>query len=45
VTEVTVEAIANTAYLDLDGESPGRVTATFRVHPGALRFAGLPLEG
>ncbi len=42
VAEVTVKALANTAYLDLDGESPGRATATFRVHPGALRLAGAP---
>jgi YegS/Rv2252/BmrU family lipid kinase len=45
VSEVTVEALANTAYLDLDGESPGRATATFRVHPGALRLAGAPVGG
>ena len=44
VSEVTVEALAHTAYFDLDGESPGRATATFRMHPGALRLAGAPVE-
>ena len=40
--EVTVEALARTAWLDLDGESPGRAPVTFRVHPGRLRLAGAP---
>ena len=42
VAEVTVEVIANTAWLDLDGEAPGRAPVTFRVRPGRLRLAGAP---
>lgn len=42
VTEVRVEPIEHTAWLDLDGESPGRAPVTFRVHPGRLRLAGAP---
>ena len=42
VREVTVEVLENTAWLDLDGESPGRAPVTFRAHAGRLRFAGAP---
>ncbi len=42
VAEVRVEVLAHTAWLDLDGEAPGRAPVTFRVRPGRLRLAGAP---
>ncbi len=42
VAEVTVEVIEHTAWLDLDGEAPGRAPVTFTVQPGRLRLAGAP---
>lgn len=42
VAEVRVEVVARTAWLDLDGESPGTAPVTFRVQPGRLRLAGAP---
>lgn len=39
---VTVEVVSGTAYLDLDGESPGRAPVTFCVEPSRLRLFGAP---
>jgi YegS/Rv2252/BmrU family lipid kinase len=37
--EIVVESQEDTHVLmDIDGESPGRLPATFRVHPGAIRM-------
>lgn len=38
---VEVDVLANTAYMDIDGEAPGTGPAEFRVHPGALRVIGI----
>jgi diacylglycerol kinase family enzyme len=38
---ITVEPlgdIRNAALVDIDGESPGRIPATFEIVPGALRL-------
>jgi YegS/Rv2252/BmrU family lipid kinase len=40
--EVTVEVVARTAWIDLDGESPGRAPVTFTAHAGRLLLAGAP---
>ncbi len=40
--EVAVEAVENAAWLDLDGESPGRAPVTFRAEPSRLLLAGAP---
>ena len=42
VREVTIEMIERTAWLDLDGEAPGKGPVTFRVYAGRLRLAGAP---
>lgn len=42
VREVKVERLEHDAWLDLDGESPGGATVTFRVEPARLRMAGVP---
>ena len=42
VREVTIEMIERTAWLDLDGEAPGKGPVTFRAHAGRLRLAGAP---
>ncbi|MEZ4410216.1 MAG: diacylglycerol kinase family lipid kinase [Polyangiales bacterium] len=39
--EVRVEVIEGEARMDIDGESPGRATAVFRVRPRALRLLGM----
>lgn len=39
---VLVEPIGAAALIDIDGESPGRIPATFEVLPGALLLRGLP---
>ncbi|MEM7137609.1 MAG: diacylglycerol kinase family protein [Myxococcota bacterium] len=41
---VVVEALAHTAYMDIDGEAPGVGPAEFRIHPGALRVIGVGAE-
>ena len=43
--EVRVTCLRGTAWLDLDGEAPGRAPVTFRVEPKALTLAGAPLAG
>ncbi|HRG99887.1 MAG TPA: diacylglycerol kinase family lipid kinase [Polyangiaceae bacterium] len=40
--EVRVTCLRGTAWLDLDGEAPGRAPVTFRVEPKALALAGAP---
>jgi YegS/Rv2252/BmrU family lipid kinase len=38
---VEVEMIANTAWMDIDGEAPGVGPAEFRIHDRALRVIGI----
>jgi len=33
--------LANTAWMDIDGEAPGVGPAEFRIHEGALRVIGI----
>jgi diacylglycerol kinase (ATP) len=40
VVEPQGDIAANAALLDLDGESPGRIPATFEVVPGAITMRG-----
>ena len=41
---VEVEMLANTAWMDIDGEAPGVGPAEFRIHEGALRVIGIGPE-
>jgi diacylglycerol kinase family enzyme len=41
---VEVEMLANTAWMDIDGEAPGVGPAEFRIHEGALRVIGVGPE-
>ena len=41
---VEVETLANTAWMDIDGEAPGVGPAEFRVHERALRVIGIGPE-
>jgi len=41
---VQVDMIANTAWMDIDGEAPGIGPAEFRIHEGALRVIGIGPE-
>lgn len=41
---VKVDAIANTAWMDVDGEAPGTAPAELRIHEGALRVIGISSE-
>jgi len=41
---VTVEILANTAWMDIDGEAPGVGPAEFRIHDHALRVIGIGPE-
>ena len=40
VVEPVGDLLANAALLDIDGESPGRIPATFEVIPGAITLRG-----
>jgi diacylglycerol kinase family enzyme len=41
---VEVEMLANTAWMDIDGEAPGIGPAEFRIHDRALRVVGIDSE-
>ena len=41
---VEVEMLANTAWMDIDGEAPGVGPAEFRIHHRALRVIGIGPE-
>jgi diacylglycerol kinase family enzyme len=41
---VEVETLANTAWMDVDGEAPGVGPAEFRIHERALRVIGIGPE-
>jgi len=41
---VEVERVANTAWMDIDGEAPGVGPAEFRIHDRALRVIGIGPE-
>ena len=41
---VQAEMLANTAWMDIDGEAPGIGPAEFRVHDHALRVIGIDSE-
>lgn len=41
---VEVDMIANTAWMDIDGEAPGVGPAEFRIHDRALRVIGIGAE-
>ena len=41
---VVVEMLANTAWMDIDGEAPGVGPAEFRIHERALRVIGIGPE-
>jgi diacylglycerol kinase family enzyme len=41
---VQVEIVANTAWMDIDGEAPGIGPAEFRIHERALRVIGIDSE-
>ncbi|MGB8223505.1 MAG: diacylglycerol kinase family protein [Polyangiales bacterium] len=41
---VQVDMVANTAWMDIDGEAPGVGPAEFRIHEGALRVIGIGAE-
>ncbi|NOQ84051.1 MAG: YegS/Rv2252/BmrU family lipid kinase [Myxococcales bacterium] len=41
---VEVEMVANTAWMDIDGEAPGVGPAEFRIHDRALRVIGIGPE-
>jgi len=41
---IEVEILANTAWMDIDGEAPGVGPAEFRIHDQALRVIGIGTE-
>ena len=41
---VVVDMVANTAWMDIDGEAPGVGPAEFRIHDGAIRVIGIGAE-
>jgi len=41
---IEVEMLANTAWMDIDGEAPGIGPADFRIHDHALRVIGIGAE-
>ncbi|MBW2161143.1 MAG: hypothetical protein JRH14_14480, partial [Deltaproteobacteria bacterium] len=41
---VEVEMLANTAWMDIDGEAPGIGPAEFRINDRALRVIGIDSE-
>ena len=41
---VEVDIVANTAWMDIDGEAPGVGPAEFRIHPRALKLIGVGPE-
>ena len=41
---IEVEMLANTAWMDIDGEAPGVGPAEFRIHASALRVIGIAPE-
>jgi YegS/Rv2252/BmrU family lipid kinase len=41
---VTVDMLANTAWMDIDGEAPGIGPAEFRIHERALKVIGIGAE-
>jgi diacylglycerol kinase (ATP) len=41
---VEVDMVANTAWMDIDGEAPGVGPAEFRIHPRALKLIGVGPE-
>ena len=41
---IQVEMLANTAWMDIDGEAPGIGPADFRIHDHALRVIGIGPE-
>jgi len=41
---VQVDMVANTAWMDIDGEAPGVGPAEFRIHESALRVIGMGAE-